>query len=357
MLLNPGPVTLTPRVRAALARPDLCHREPEFAALTQAIHRQLAAVYADSEHHAVVTLTGSGSAAVEAMLTTLVPPGGGVLVCCNGVYGERMASMLERAGRRVTRVEHAWTDALDLGRIDAALAADPGLGHVAAVHHETTTGRLNDLDGLAAVCRARGRGLLLDAVSSFGAERIDFAGWPLAGVAATANKCLHGVPGAAFVLAERAALEAAAGQATTLYLDLHAYWRSQRDGFSPFTQSTHAHVAFREALEEFAEAGGWPARHAAYTALATQLRDGLAALGVQMLLEPADCASALTAFHLPDGLGYAELHDRLRAAGFVIYAGQGALAARVFRLANMGALSAADLDRLLAECAGILAGE
>jgi len=348
LLLNPGPVTLTAQVRAALAAPDLCHREPEFAALTRAIHAKLAAVYPDTAEHDVVTLTGSGSAAVEAMLTSLVPPGATALVCCNGVYGERMAAMLRRAGRAVVAVEHEWRDALDLDRIAAALDDNPGIGHVVAVHHETTTGRLNNIDSLAALCLDRGCALLLDAVSSFAAERIDFARWPLLGVAATANKCLHGVPGVAFVVARRDALDAADGHASTLYLDLAAYHRAQREGFSPFTQSTHAHVALDAALDEFAAAGGWAARRTLYRERATLLRRGLAELGVTLLLDEADCAASLTSFLLPGAVAYPALHAIFRDAGYVIYAGQGEFATRIFRLANMGELPMPELQRLVA---------
>ena len=91
LLLNPGPVTLSPRVRAALMNPDLCHREPEFADLQDDIRARLLGVYGLApEDYAAVLLTGSGTAAVEAMLTSLIPQTGGLLVLENGIYGERL---------------------------------------------------------------------------------------------------------------------------------------------------------------------------------------------------------------------------------------------------------------------------
>jgi 2-aminoethylphosphonate-pyruvate transaminase len=349
ILLNPGPVTLSPRVRAALAREDLCHREPEFADLTNDIRRRLENIYPDASDFAAVLLTGSGTAAVEAMLTSLVRPDEKILVISNGVYGARMSAMLLRHRRPYREIVVPWEQALPLQEIEAALEVDPDICHVAVVHHETTTGRLNDLDGLGRLCRARDIGLLLDAVSSFGAEPLKFAEWNLVGLAAAANKCLHGVPGVSFVLGSRMALERADGNADSMYLDLAAYFRDQAKGWSPFTQSVQGFLALQEALRELEEDGGQAARHSRYLQLSGRLRSGLRALGIATLIPEPACASMLTAFRLPEKISYAFLHDRLKQAGFVIYAGQGRLAESIFRIAVMGQIEDGDMDRLLLE--------
>ena len=223
-----------------------------------------------------------------------------------------------------------------------------GVTHVAAVHNETTTGRLNDIDTLLRLCERHGAGVLLDAVSSFGAEAIDFRQRSLLAVAATANKCLHGVPGIAFVLAERSLFRDGRSHANTLYLDLYRYEREQRSGFSPFTPAVHACFALHEALLELEEAGGWQARRRRYRHLSTTIRDRLAAMGIQRLLDEEDYSSMISSFLLPEGYSYPRLHDRLREAGFVIYAGQGDLSRTIFRIANMGDIHDEDVDRLLA---------
>jgi 2-aminoethylphosphonate-pyruvate transaminase len=213
------------------------------------------------------------------------------------------------------------------------------------IHHETTTGRLNDLAALGTLCRARGLHLLVDGVSSFGAEAIDFADASLDAVAATANKCLHGVPGASFVLVRRAALAQAASR--TYYLDLGRLARLQDQRNTPFTPSVHAYYALVEALREIADEGGWRARHARCAALAEQARAGLAERGIGSVLAPAESSVVLRAYRLPSGVTYAQLHDALKARGFVIYAGQGGLSAELFRISTMGNIHAADIDRLL----------
>jgi 2-aminoethylphosphonate-pyruvate transaminase len=144
-------------------------------------------------------LTGSGTAAVEAMLASFAPAVRRTLVIANGVYGERMARMLAAHSKPHRVLSHDWTEAVNISTLERALAEDSSITHVAVVHHETTTGRLNDLEAIGRVCRARGVQLLVDGVSSFGAERLAGREWNLAAVAASANKCLHGVPGLCFV--------------------------------------------------------------------------------------------------------------------------------------------------------------
>ncbi len=356
ILLNPGPVTLSARVRQALAREDLCHREQEFADLTLDIRARIERIYPDAQPaHAAVLLTGSGSAAVEAMLSSLLPADGKTLVVANGVYGERMATILARHRRPHHVLRLDWTEAIDCRLVEAALDADPTIAHVASVHHETTTGRLNDIATLGALCRRRGLGLLLDAVSSFGAEEIRFDEWNLVAAAAAANKCLHGVPGVAFVLARRDVLADCSRHADSLYLDLGLLYREQQAGWSPFTQAVQAFFALHEALCEFEEAGGQAARRARYVQLSSLLRRELPAAGATLLLPPDDYASMLTSFRLPPGVGYAGLHDELKRRGFTIYAGQGHLAPQIFRIATMGALSDPDLERLLDSCRAVFA--
>ncbi|MDR6391259.1 2-aminoethylphosphonate aminotransferase [Paraburkholderia phenoliruptrix] len=346
LLLNPGPVTLTERVRHSLLQTDLCHRESEFFDLQEEARTRLVELYGlDATEWQAVLMTGSGTAAVESMTAALVPQHGKLLVVENGVYGERIAQIAAQYGIAHEALKHDWMEAPDLAKIAARLDADKAFTHVAVIHHETTTGRLNDLAALGALCRARGLRLLVDGVSSFGAEAIDFADTSLDAVAATANKCLHGVPGASFVLVRRAALAQAASR--TYYLDLGRLARLQDQRNTPFTPSVHAYYALVEALREIADEGGWRARHARYAALAEQVRAGLAERRIGSVLAPQESSVVLRAYRLPEGVAYVQLHDALKARGFVIYAGQGGLSAELFRISTMGNIHAADIDRLL----------
>jgi 2-aminoethylphosphonate-pyruvate transaminase len=345
LLLNPGPVTLSERVRRSLLQPDLCHRESEFFALQDEIRERLLSTYdLDPRVWTAVLMTGSGTAAVESMIAALVPANGRLLNLENGVYGDRIAQMCSQYGIAHERVIGSWMEPLDLQAIAARLDSS-AFTHVAVVHHETTTGRLNDLKPISKLCNERGLGLLVDGVSSFGAEAIDFADESLHAIAATANKCLHGVPGASFVVTRRTALAKAASR--TYYLDLGRLARLQDQRNTPFTPAVHAYYALVEALREFADEGGRAARFKRYAALAEQVRAGLGDLGINPVVPPEQSSVVLRSYTLPAGMPYTELHDALKAEGFVIYAGQGDLSKTLFRISTMGAVTSADMHRLL----------
>ena len=356
ILLNPGPVTLSTRVREAMLGPDLCHREPEFAALQTGIRDRLLAVYGlPASDWASILLTGSGTAAVEAMITSLVPDNGRLLVIENGVYGERISNIARRHGIACTQVAHDWLAVPDLVRIEAVLRADGPFTHVAVVHHETTSGRLNALASLAALCKRHGARLLLDAVSSFGAEAIEPEAWNIDAMAATANKCLHAVPGTCFVLTRREALAQGASAPRSVYLDLATYLRNQDAHGTPFTQSIQTFYALSAALDELVEQGGRAARAASYRERMARVRQTLLELGVRPLLPEGESSCVLNGFHLPAGLSYGPLHDGLKARGFIIYAGQSALAQQIFRISTMGDISPPDMDRLCAALREVIA--
>lgn len=357
-LLNPGPVTLTDEVREAQLGPDLCHRQPEYVALQDEVRNRLQRVYAEAaERYAPVLLTGSGTAAVECMIDSLAREQGQTLVVANGVYGERIANILEIHRKPFQVVSSEWTRPIDLAAVERVLADDQSITHVATVHHETTTGRLNDVAALGRLCREYHVPLLLDAVSSFGGEPIHFDAWNLEACAATANKCLHGVPGTAFVLARRETLERGRSQATSLYLDLFRHWRSQEQGSTQFTPAVQSMYAFCAALQELQHEGGWQTRHAHYAALSSRLRAALQELGFSLLLED-ECvySSTLTSFNLPAGVAFESLYAPMSDRGFVIYPGQKELQTKIFRIAVMGDLNAQDIDEFAAGVQAFLGG-
>jgi len=349
ILLNPGPVVLSERVRHAMLRPDLCHRETEFADLQNTIRHDLLNVYPlPEEKWAAILMTGSGTAAMEAMMTSLVPDHGKVLIIENGVYGERLSKIAEIHQINHMTLHHEWGAAIDLKLLEDELRYHEGLSHVAVVHHETTTGRLNDMAGIAKVCSKYNLPILLDGVSSFGAEDIEFDDWNIAACAATANKCLHAVPGTSFVICNRNALdEMQATPPRTLYLDLSSYLKNQDVNGTPFTQSVQTFYALSEALKELEDQGGQKKRQQNYWNRLDIVREGLSKLGINALMQAEDCSCVLNAFHLPAGIDYQTLHDELRKHGFVIYAGQGALVQSIFRISCMGEIKEEDLLRFV----------
>jgi 2-aminoethylphosphonate-pyruvate transaminase len=356
ILLNPGPVSISDGVRKSAVRTDLCHREPEYFALQDRVRSELCEVYGlDPGIWTSVLLGGSGTTALEAMLSSLLPRDARLLVIENGVYGERISRIADIHGVDFRAVKHEWAEAIDFQRVEEALA-DESFTHLAAVHHETTTGRLNDVERMAGLCDRHGASLLLDAVSSFGAESIPFESPALAACAATANKCLHGIPGLCFAVSRRAALTQAAEPPRSLYMHLPLWAEKQDRQGTPFTPPVNSLLALDQALAELKEQGGWRARHANYSRLAGQVERSLAGHGVELLLEPGQSSCVLHAYHLPDGKSYEKIHAGLKQRGFVIYAGQGNLAEHMFRISTMGEIGNYDMERLLAALSAVFSG-
>ena len=346
ILLNPGPVTLTNRVKNSLLKEDLCHREPEFGKLQQDIREKLLKVYnLNDSDWASVLLTGSGTAAVEALITSLVPKNTKLLIAENGVYGERIRKIATTFRIDNDQIKSDWIDAINLASLEKAIATKK-YSHLALVHHETTTGRLNKLNKIQDICEKFNCKILLDAVSSFGAEDIIFKNNVMAGVAATANKCLHGVPGVSFVIANKKILLNEEDPKRSIYLNLYDYFSAQEHKTTPYTQSVQCMYALNEALNEYLESGGLTVRQNLYKDRIDFSENFLSDLGVSTLLKKEEASCVLRSFKIPNNFTYEHIHDHLKKEGFIIYSGQGHLKEKLFRLSFMGNISPKDLKNL-----------
>jgi len=345
ILLNPGPVSLSDGVRRAVTRVDLCHRETEFFDLQDKVISDLLEVYqCDPNEWTAVLVGGSGTSAMEAMVASLIPQDANLLVLENGVYGERLSKLAGIYCISYETLHATWGDEIDLDTL-AELLASGEISHVAAVHHETTTGRLNQVNEIAGLCDQHGVQLLLDAVSSFGAEAIPFDSSCLQAIAATANKCLHGIPGLAMVICRRASLHQNIDP-RSLSLHLPTWAAAQEKRSTPFTPAVNAMLGLAQALQELSKQGGWKGRRTRYRKLASDVAETLDKLCVQQWL-PADQSSCvLRSYHLPAGLSYETLHNGLKQHGFIIYAGQGDFVGELFRISTMGEISDYDMARL-----------
>jgi 2-aminoethylphosphonate-pyruvate transaminase len=352
ILLNPGPVNVSPRVTAALARGDLCHREPEFGVLQASIRRRLVEAFAPAGGFTPVLVTGSGTAALEAAVTSVLSERGRLVVVSNGVYGERIAGMATAARLPHVVVQSAWTEPPDLVAVEEALR-QPDVEAVAVVHHETTTGLLNPVAEVGRLAHAHGKLVVVDSVSGLAGDALEVAAADL--VVGTAGKCIQAFPGLAFVLVRSEAMaRIATHPRRSLYLSLAVHHEAQERGTVPFTPAVQLAYALDEALAELLDEGV-PARIRRYAAAAALLREGFARLGLGCVLPPPLRSNSITSLWLPPGRSYAGVHDALKARGFVIYEGQGRLAREIFRVANMGRLTPRDFVGFLAALGEVLA--
>jgi 2-aminoethylphosphonate-pyruvate transaminase len=350
LLFTPGPITTSRAVKEAMLR-DLGSRDPAFLAAVGEVRARLLALYGLSTATGweAIPLQGSGTYAVEAAVTCMLPRKGKLLALVNGAYGERIARIAAVQGIACTVLRSSEDAPADPAAVDAALAADPALTHVALVHVETSSGVLNPLRAVGEVVRARGRVFFVDAMSSFGALPIEFEAGAVTFLASSANKCLQGIPGLAFVLARRSALEESAGRARSLTLDLHAQWQGlEKDGQFRFTPPTHVLLALRQALAELEAEGGVAARGARYAANHARLRSGMEALGFRAYVPARHASPIIGSFLYPahPRFDFREFYRLLSERGFLIYPGK-LTAADCFRLGNIGHLFPEDMDALL----------
>jgi 2-aminoethylphosphonate-pyruvate transaminase len=355
-LLTPGPLTTSKGVKEAMLR-DLGSRDRDFIELNAWVRDRLLAIAGDTAGRVCVPLQGSGTFAVEAMLGTLVPADGRLLVLANGAYGQRMALIARRQGRNVLVLASPEDQPNDVHALDGALAADPSIGHVAVVHCETTSGMLNPIDEVAAITARHGRGLLIDAMSSFGALALGAGPIRFDALAASANKCLEGVPGLAFVIAREEALAASEGNAPSLALDLFDQWQAmEHSGQWRFTPPTHVLAALSQALAEHAAEGGALGRRARYEENCRILVAGMRELGFEPLLPERLQAPIIVTFRMPADprFAFGDFYDRLREKGYVIYPGKLTLAPS-FRIGCIGRIGAAEMRGALTAIGATLA--
>ncbi len=355
ILLTPGPLTTSANTKSAMLS-DWGSWDGAFNALTASVCRDLVAIVNAQPDHVCVPLQGSGTFAIEAALGTLVPKGGKVLVPDNGAYCKRIVRILGYLGREAFILSHSEQEPADPARIDAALAADPAITHVAQVHCETGTGILNPLPEIAATVANHGRGLIVDAMSSYGAIPIDARTIRFDALIAASGKCLEGVPGMGFVIARRSTLERSGGNSCSLAMDLVDQCQyMQKTGQWRFTPPTHVVAALRAAIDQYQAQGGQPARLARYTENCAALVSGMRGLGFKTLLPDAVQAPIIVTFHSPPDPAYdfSEFYRRVRDRGFILYPGK-LTAIDTFRVGCIGAIGADTLRQAVAAIADAL---
>ena len=341
LLLTPGPLTTSKTVKTAMLH-DWGSRDATFIRMNAEVLERIAVLAGGADTHVTVPVQGSGTFAVEAMLTNFVPRGGKVLILVNGSYGKRAVKICQYAGRAHAVLETLEDTPPDVGRVAAALATDSSISHIFAVQCETTSGILNPIAEIGAAVAKAGRRFLLDAMSAFGALPLDARQTRFDAMAASSNKCLEGVPGIGYVVCRTEALEETKGNATSLSLDLHDQWMTMAATKQwRFTPPLQVIAALHRAIEEHAAEGGVAGRGARYVANCKILVEGMRALGFETLLPDRLQAPIIVTFHMPRDprFDFQHFYDSLKERGYVIYPGK-LTVAESFRIGCIGRLSA-----------------
>ena len=356
LLLTPGPVSVSHSTKAVMMKDRASGGEEFHADLTLARDYMVKLVGGGAAYTAI-PLPGSATYANEAVIATLVPPGGKLLIHSNGVYGDRLIEICahNQVAHSVIRTP-PFTPSTG-AQFEAAMLADPAISHVMVVHCETSTGVLNPLEELAALCKKHSKGLLIDAVASFGAIPLDAKALGFQAVTVSSNKCMQSVPGIGWSVVQRTALENAKGNCRTLVLDL---WdqnqHMDRTASFRFTPPTQVLAAFAQACREHQAEGGTPARLARYRASWRRLVDGMRQMGFVTVVPDAFASPIVATFHNPDdpAFSFDMLFQGMKARGFIIFPGRLALA-DTFRIACMGTVTEQDIGEAMEAVAEVMA--
>ena len=324
-LLTPGPLTTAYEVKQAMLK-DWGSWDDDFRAMTRDLRARLLALLGPGgAEFDCVPLQGSGSYCVEAMLGSFVPRDGKVLVLSNGAYGLRAAATLDQIGRAKVLLDKGDYLPPRGDEVARILADDPAITHVLAIHCETSSGILNPVEEIAEATAAAGRKLLIDSMSAFGAIPLEPGQIRYEAMVSSANKCIEGVPGFGFVIAKRAAIEAAKGHSHSLALDVHAQWATmEKTGQWRFTPPTHVVAAFIEALKMHQAEGGVAARGARYARNRDVMVAGMRALGFETLLDNRWLSPIIVTFFCPadPAFVFSRFYDLMKQKGFIIYPGK-----------------------------------
>jgi len=356
ILLTPGPLTTSLQTKQAMLR-DWGSWDATFNRITASLCRDLVDIVGGGDEYVCVPLQGSGTFSVEAAIGNVVPRNGKVLVPNNGAYCARILKICKYLNRAAVELPVPEDQPATGAMIAAALDADPSITHVAQVHCETGAGVLNDLVGIAQACKTRGKGLIVDAMSSLAALPIDVASAPFDALIAASGKCLEGVPGMGFVILRKPVLEACAGNSHSLALDLHdQYVYMQKTTQWRYTPPTHVVAALRAAVDQFKEEGGQPARLARYQANCRTLVEGMRALGFRTYLDDAVQAPIIVTFHAPADPAYQfkAFYEAARDRGYILYPGK-LTQVETFRVGCIGAIDANEMRNVVSAVTQVLA--
>lgn len=355
LLFTPGPVNVAESLRVAIRKDDICHREPDFDALLASIEHKLLSLFqirARNRYRAVV-ITGSGTAANEVVLSSVVGKGD-ILVLSNGEFGERLLKTSRIHNKRTHLLQQPWGVPFDMARVEAYLASHK-IDVVAMVLHETCCGMLNPLAKVGALAKAHGAILVVDGVSSVGTEVVDMEACNIAFCSSSSSKAIGSYPGLSLVVGRKKHFKKLKGHAAkTTYLNLATFYAFLKGhSQTPNTPAVPLFFALEQALKNILHEGV-SKRFSRIQARADQLRIGMRKMNLEFAIDEAAMCSILTTVKVPPQVSVRDLRDRLREKSIIIYEGKGCFAGKVFQVGNIGELSDADIRYFLSSLREVL---
>ncbi len=347
-LLTPGPLTTSLSTKEAMLH-DWGSRDQKFIDLNQSIRESLIKLIDGDNNYQCVPMQGSGTFAVESMISSLTSKNANILILINGAYGHRMKKMCTYLNRNTIDYEVAEHETHDMDKLEEIIDTNKELTHVFAVYCETTSGILNPINAIANLTKKKNLSLFIDAMSAFGALPLSSKEIHFDAVAASSNKCLEGVPGVGFVLVKNEVIENAKDNCHSLSLDLYDQWTAmEKNKQWRFTPPTHVLAAFSQALKEHQKEGGIKARYKRYKNNCKIICDGMKELGFEQLLSDELQAPIIITFKQPQdsNFNFKKFYNALSEKNFLIYPGK-LTVAETFRVGCIGNLNEDDMKETI----------
>ncbi len=348
-LFSPGPVMTSPRVKASLTHPDMCHRRPMFEQILARVRMNILKLFGANDDFTSVVVSGSGTAANETALSSIIKPGEEVLLIMNGEFGERLLEILSCYKYPLHVLDYAWGELPNVDDVNTTLQKHPKIQWVCMVFHETSTAMINPVREVGEIVHQFNKYFYVDCVSAFGGEDINVIRDHIDICSGVPNKAVSGLPGVSFVVARRSSVPfAEEAPLRNVYLNLQKHITyADKLGQTPNTPSVNMIVALDESLQELLEEG-LPARIQRYQACARIIRQGVRKLNLKIMLDDGSSSNTVTSVFLPEELSMNNFIDRLDEKGYVVYPGkQHLLDQNMFQIANMGQILVEDCQKFL----------
>ena len=348
-LFSPGPVMVKDNVREALLHYDIWHRGAEFEVMFEDTQNKINKLFNADDSYYSLLISGSGTSANETVLSSVFQKGEEALLVKNGVFGERLEEILRKYEVPMVEASFEWAEYPDLVKIEELIAANPKVKVVIMVFHETSTGMINPVKEVGALCKKYNKWFYVDSVSAAAGQNIDVVENNITFTTSVGGKCVGAFPGSAYVCAKEEVLKSITNeQGKNVYMNLAKHYASAKESHqTPNTPNLTLFWALNQALTNILE-GGLDQQIEHYKNCASILRTGMKDLGLKMLLPVKYMSNTVTSVFLPEGKDLNTFLKDMENHGYVVYSGKGKyLNMGMFQVANMGEIYEEDCKEFL----------
>ena len=339
ILLNPGPVTTSLEVKNAIVNHDICHRDSDFEKIMENLKKNSLKIFDADGNYSTVFISGSGTSGVEAAISSTIPPDKKLMVISNGVFGERIAEIVELHNISMLHIKKKWGDVFNLEEMEGILKSNPDIFGIAMVHHETSIGILNPISSIGKLSSKYGKVFIVDAISSLGAEDLSVRKDNIDICITSSNKCLHSFSGVTVICINNRIWNLIENvKPRVYYLDLKKYYNYSKSNQTPYTPFVASFFALDKAIQELLEEG-IEQRKLKYRELNFIMKLELSKLGFEFFTNTGSESRTILTVKMPEGINFKKMYELLKQRGFIIYDSKPPLQGKYFQIANMGAIN------------------